>query len=68
MVATSAFADRSDRRQTFTKSHQGEPTDTTEAAEIQADGTMPATLSPIVGSICAMICTFWDNCLPMRLA
>ncbi|MDQ2855884.1 MAG: hypothetical protein M3R68_06125, partial [Acidobacteriota bacterium] len=33
------------------KDVKGKPTDTTEAGEIDAQGTMPATLSPVMGSI-----------------
>ena len=33
------------------KNIKGKPTDTTEAGEIEAQGTMPATLSPVVGGI-----------------
>jgi beta-N-acetylhexosaminidase len=33
------------------KNIKGKPTDTTEAAEIEAQGTLPATLSPVMGGI-----------------
>jgi beta-N-acetylhexosaminidase len=33
------------------KNIKGKPTDTTEAGEIQVEGTIPATLSPVVGGI-----------------
>lgn len=33
------------------KGIKGKPTDTSEAGEIQAEGTMPATLSPVIGAI-----------------
>jgi beta-N-acetylhexosaminidase len=33
------------------KDVKGKPTDTTEAGEIDAQGTMPATLSPVIGGI-----------------